>query len=94
MGSLSGGTDCCSDVGGHSEEVAAVAQESGSLELVVESIIEGSDEDPDGCFDLKRFFTILEILSLFRVDITLTQGIQKGRVIVVVRSWRRSVWGF
>ena len=25
VGSLSGGTDCCSDVGGHSEEVAAVA---------------------------------------------------------------------
>ena len=86
MGSLSGGAGC-SGVGRHSE-IAEVPQGFGSRGLAVESepIIGGSVADPDGCFDLKRFFSFsLVFLAKFRSD--MTQNIRRERVVAVVRNW-------
>ena len=73
VGSVSGGTGC-SGVGGHSEEVVAVAQGFGSRGLAVESepiIGGGSVAGTDGCFDLKRSFSFsLVLVARFRSDMT------------------------
>ena len=85
---LSGGVGCCSDVGGHAEEVAVVAQGSCTWGSAVEGDGEGSGEDRDccKCSGLKRFLNFLGVLfarscALFRSDIA--QIFAGWRVIAV-----------